>query len=308
MATLCRGVIADLVVNVGLGAIMACRRCELEDKQRKRRRNQFVPDRKLGFLSGISDRNQKLMERFMSNPKGKISNVATTKYKKPERSYYWLKELVEQDELKKFGYSVEDLLDLGLNDKLTLSFVLAGRYIISGDYGFHGEVTDEPPHPEEIINSPAPIPKEYLWKILADGKASIEYIYRTEAEFSRIDCGENNSLPVVGRDQIMVTARDWDRFKEGLPADPQLPQKAEDPRIIGILAYLFAKSGNNKHHYFKSTGEVNIDSVVNEICGFLQDEHGNPISGNAYSTVQGKVSAAITKVMPFLTSKKNSLK
>lgn len=194
--------------------------------------------------------------------------VTIAKSVKPERSYYRLTEVLDLAETKNLGLSVDDLLDFGANGKLTLSFAVAGRYIISGEYHQGKEVVENPPHYDEPASGPLPLPPVEIWKIIADGKTEIEYLYRTEAEFSRIEPDERKLLPIVNSNQILITKRDWKLFMDGMPPDPIVPANVinktkphESPRIAGALALLYAR----EKKYLLKSGAINMPALLIDI-------------------------------------------
>jgi hypothetical protein len=235
----------------------------------------------------------------------KADKAAISECMKPERTYYRINEILGLPETKKLGFTVEDLLDFGANGKLTLSFAVVGRYIISGDYHQGKEIVENPPHYDEIFNGPLSLPSVEIWKIIIDGESEIEFLYRSEAEFSRIDRGEKDSLPVVGRDQILITKRDWQLFLDGMPPDPIIPvglvnkTKKSETLTIGALTYLYAQAKPNKSAYFKADWDIYIERVTQDVVQLLHSGQSH-YPGASDTTVQGLISAALKLVTPVL--------
>ena len=226
----------------------------------------------------------------------------------PERSYFFLKELVELPEVKKLGFTTEALLDFGANEKLTLSFAVAGRYIISGDYHQNKEVVENPPHYDDVASGPLPLPSVEIWKIIADGETELEYLYRNEFEFSRIERDDRKTLPVIGRDQILVTARDWKLFINGKSPSPMAiseiiyKTKKSETLIIGALAYLYGTiKGKTNSIYCDSskteTGGVVIQAITDDVVNLLStSEVHYPSAGD--KNVQTHISQGLKVVVP----------
>ena len=218
-----------------------------------------------------------------------------------DRSFFYLKEMGP------FGYSVDALLDLGVSQKLTLSFVLASRSVISGDYlDEEGDV--ECPQADNVFSGLAPIIPEYLWQILADDAATIEYTHKSETNFARIEHSMTAPLPTVTREQVLITKRDWQRFIDGKSPSPiAIPEisyktKKSETLIIGALAYLYGTTkGKINPAYLNSgkseTGGVVIQSVTNDVVDLLSSsETHHPSAG--VSNVQAQISQGLKTVGP----------
>jgi len=198
-----------------------------------------------------------------------------------ERSFYRLKELVELEEVKKYKFSVEDFLDFGASGKLPLCFVLAGRAIIYGGYDSDGEYVEN--SSEENFSRLEELSTEAIWKIVAHGKASIEYLYDNQYDSAKIDLSDGQPPPVVDLDKVIVRAKDWNLFKQHLQPEPKKAPKpfVENPKVIGILAYLYASHrAKSNSSYIKKNGYVNIDAVQGDIVDALADVHGTPYQGS----------------------------
>lgn len=215
----------------------------------------------------------------------------------PSRSFYWLTELVASDLLNTKRYTVQDLLDFAAGGLLVLSFSASSRYVVAGDYEGNDEVF-EPPHPDDTYSGLLPLSSDAVWKIISEGYASIEYLFRNEYEFRKLlPNSDQDPFPVVEVSHLMVKADDWRRFTKGLPPEPKYPEKPEDPRIIGTLAYLFAEAKGNPG-FFKKDGGLVKEKVVEHICGLISDKNGKPLDGMAHSNVQGKISEALSLMEP----------
>lgn len=214
----------------------------------------------------------------------------------PKRSFYRLAELVGATILNKEKYTLDDLLDFAASGPLTLSFPVSDRYVVAGDYEDLEEVF-EPPHPDEVFNGLLPLSKDAVWKIISEGKVTIEYLFCNKYEFKKLLPDSGNAYPVIETSQLMVTVEDWARFTGGLPPEPKYPERTEDPKIIGTLAYLYAESVN-KPEFFTKNGRLVVEKVVENICALVSDCDGKPIHGMGPSTVHEKISKSISSMEP----------
>lgn len=220
-----------------------------------------------------------------------------TKKEPITRSFYWLDELVASKTLNPKHYSAKDLLDFAATGQLVMSFSVSSRYVVAGDYEGHEEVF-EPPHPADTYSGLLPLLPDAVWKIISEGSATIEYLFRNDYEFRKLLPGSGEvPFPVVGLDHVMVTTDDWDRFAKGLPSEPKYPEKPEDPKIIGALVYLYA-SAANKPEFFTKTGKLVVKKVVEDILQIVSDADANPIFGMGSSIVHEKISLAISMMEP----------
>lgn len=247
----------------------------------------------------------------MATPKKKLKADTATLPFMSGRSYLFLKEM------EPLGYSVEALLDFGVSNKLTLSFVMASRSIVSGHY-HDGDGETECIEHDGAFNGLAPVLQEYAWKILADGKATIEYTYQSETEFARIECSDAAPLPVVSRDQVVITVRDWDRFNQGLPAVPSAPQVEAKPKrseilTIGALAHIYITNKATTHvGYLTSEGKIIVSNVGHEVVKLLspttETHHPGVGNSNIHSLINAGLKAVteIIKANKALSDKKKS--
>ncbi len=220
-----------------------------------------------------------------------------TKKEPTTRTFYWLDELVASKTLNPKQYAAQDLLDFAANGQLVMSFSVSSRYVVAGDYEGHEEVF-EPPHPDDTYSGLLPLLPDTVWKIISEGSATIEYLFRNEYEFRKLLLDSVTApFPVVDLGHVMVTADDWDRFTKGLPSEPKYPEKPEDPKIIGTLAYLYAKAVG-KPEFFTKDGKLVVGKVVAHISQIVSDSDGEPMPGMGTSTVHEKISIAISKMEP----------
>lgn len=227
------------------------------------------------------------------------------------RSYFRLSELKEQD------FTVEQLLDLGANRKLALSFVVAERLVLSGEY-LDDEGGDECIQGEGCGVGPVPLLPEYVWQLIAEGKAVVTYILRVtpcdvpntsamngeqgaswrRQGFNKFEDSPTQPLPVVKREDVIVTTEDWERFQKKLPPIQNDVPKKECPKIIAALAYVYAESKpNNKNTYFDADGrlrQAQIANDINEWCKTLVED----IDGIRRASVCKKIKDALDNFHP----------
>lgn len=198
------------------------------------------------------------------------------------RSYYRI------DEHESIGLSAETLLDLAACGKLTLSIALPGRCLLSGQY-IEGEGGDECVETEGMTTGLGltPLLKEYVWQIIAAGRATIEYTYKSEDEFARIDYSESNPLPIVGREYVLITKRDLDLYRNGMPAEPKQPSSTQGHVVAKALACLYAVEAGHRDE----NGQIKLSSLLSEIQDKIQDETGDLPYGlrkaTFYETMKG---------------------
>jgi hypothetical protein len=215
-------------------------------------------------------------------PGNKMQAVVENQHPKTVRSYFRI------DENNSTGLSGEDLLDLAASGKLTLSFALPGRTIHSGYY-VGGAGCDECIEAEGTSTDLGltPLLKEYVWHIIAEGQATIEYTYKSDEEFSKIEYSDSNPLPVVHREQVLITKRDLDLYKNGEPADPEPPSSMQGHAIAKAFACLYAVEVG----HVDKEGHVNLPALLTDMQTRIQDEKGGLPLGlkkqSFYGTMKG---------------------
>jgi hypothetical protein len=214
-----------------------------------------------------------------------------------KRSFYRLAELVGATVLNKEKYTLDDLLDFAAAGQLTLSFPVSNRYIVSGDYEGKEEIF-ESPHPDEVWSGLLPLSADAVWKLICDGKATIEYLFRNDYEFKKLLPDSDNAFPVIESSQLMVAVKDWELFTGGLPPVPMYPEKPEDPKIIGTLVYLYARATKSPSYFKKDNQTVIVDAVVQQIVGLVTDKYGEEMKGMAANTVREKINHALETMQP----------
>jgi hypothetical protein len=229
-------------------------------------------------------------------PKKSQESLAAKKEIVTKRSFYRIEELLAVGGLSKKALSLNDIFDFAASGILTLSFPVSERYVVAGDY-IEGKEEFEPPYPEDTFSGLLPLSTDSIWAILSEGTTTIEYLHRNEYEFRKILSDSGRDFPVVGIDQLAVTCEDWDRFNNGLAPKPNFPDKPEDPKIIGVLAYLYAEATGDPA-FFTKQGRLVIEEVVKNISKLISDGSGEPLTGMSGTTVQGKISTALKLMEP----------
>lgn len=203
------------------------------------------------------------------------SSTSSAQQPAESRTFYWLTELIESKTLNKKHNTVHDLLNYAATEKLALSFVVAGKTTLSGTYDSETGAESIETCDVSLHSGLVPLLTEYVWQIIAEKVAVVEYTHKTDTSFTKIEKTDDQPLPAVSLENVVVKVRDWERFVNGMLPDTESQNEQEisglshNPKVAAGLALMYARESNQL-----KDGKINKADILKDFTMTFADSNG----------------------------------